>query len=141
MKLPYVYLKKKGLIISIVYLQMMKSKYSVLILMVVGIILISGCGQQQIQKEDSIVPISSSQKESISIKNFAFNPAIINIKIGTTVTWTNEDSVSHTVTSEENFDSGTLTSGETFVFTFNDKGTFDYICTIHPSMKGKIIVN
>src|SRR3990167_9426744 len=100
----------------------MKSKYSVLILMVVGIILISGCGQQQIQKE------------SISIKNFAFNPATINIKIGTTLTWTNEDSAPHTVTSEENFDSGTLTSGETFVFTFNDKGTFDYICTIHPSI-------
>ncbi|MBW3022726.1 cupredoxin family copper-binding protein [Candidatus Woesearchaeota archaeon] len=77
---------------------------------------------------------------SIIIKNFAFSPAEITVKTGTTITWTNEDSVTHTITSEGNFDSGQISKGETFSFTPDKAGTIDYHCSIHPSMNGKIVV-
>ncbi len=97
---------------------------------VIAIAFLSGCVQQGI----------TLQKEDVSINNFTFNPASITIKTGTTVTWTNEDSAPHIVTSDGNFDSSALSKGETFNYTFNTAGTFNYICSLHPSMKGKIIV-
>jgi plastocyanin len=61
--------------------------------------------------------------------------------MGTTVTWTNDDGVNHTVTSDQGaFDSGPLATGQTFSQTFNQAGTFTYHCTIHPSMQGTVVV-
>jgi amicyanin len=76
----------------------------------------------------------------IAIENFAFNPSEMQIKIGETVTWTNMDSAPHTVKSDS-FQSDTLNNGDSFSFTFDKAGTYDYICGVHPTMKGKIIVN
>ncbi len=79
---------------------------------------------------------------AVSIKNFAFNPASMSIKAGTKVTWTNNDSVSHTVTSDSGtlFDSSTLAPGQSFSFTFGSSGTYSYHCSIHPMMKGTVVV-
>ncbi|MCZ7399530.1 MAG: cupredoxin family copper-binding protein [Candidatus Methanoperedens sp.] len=78
---------------------------------------------------------------TVEIKGFAFNPDTITIAKGTTVTWTNQDSVQHTVTGIGNdIDSPILSPGQTYSFTFNDTGTFEYQCHIHPTMKGKVIV-
>jgi plastocyanin len=78
-------------------------------------------------------------ESAVTIKNFAFSPSALTIKKGTTVTWTNEDSVPHTIKSDT-FNSGTLNTGNKFQFTFSSTGTFDYSCGIHPQMSGKIIV-
>ena len=76
----------------------------------------------------------------VEIKGFAFNPATITISKGTTVTWTQKDSAPHTVTTDI-FDSGRLSQGQAFSYTFNQAGTFEYRCTIHPSIPhGKVIV-
>ena len=87
--------------------------------------------------------ISQSQTEvkttTITIKDFSFNPNILTVKQGETVTWVNEDSVPHKITSST-FSSEDLNQGDTFKFTFGTKGNFDYICGIHPSMKGKVVV-
>lgn len=77
--------------------------------------------------------------DAVSIQNFAFNPGTLTIKKGETVTWTNNDSVLHQIKSDT-FNSNPLSQGQTFSFTFNDTGTFNYSCAIHPSMTGKIIV-
>ncbi len=76
---------------------------------------------------------------------FAFSPASLTIKAGTTVTWKNTTTVPHTVTSDDgkSFDSGSskpIAPGGTFSFTFTTAGTFAYHCTIHPFMKATIIV-
>lgn len=77
---------------------------------------------------------------------FAFSPATITIKVGTTVTWTNNTGAPHTVTSDDGttFDSGINTpisaNGGTFSFTFTKAGTFTYHCQIHPFMKATVIV-
>ena len=69
------------------------------------------------------------------------SPASLDIAVGTTVTWTNNDGAPHTVTADDgSFDSGNLDQGATFSFTFETAGTFSYICKIHPSMTAVITV-
>ena len=85
--------------------------------------------------------VSMSEGAEVEIENFAFTPATITVKVGTTVTWTNKDTVRHTVTSDKGlFDSGLFGKGESFSFTFTEAGTYTYHCTPHPNMKGTIIV-
>jgi plastocyanin len=77
----------------------------------------------------------------VSIQNFAFSPATITITAGTTVTWTNNDSTAHTITSDTGaFDSGNIANGKTYTHTFSQAGTFAYHCAIHSSMKATVIV-
>jgi plastocyanin len=77
---------------------------------------------------------------AVEIKDFAFTPQVLEIPVGTTVTWTNSDTTQHTATSSGVFDSGVLAQGATFSFTFDTPGTFDYICSLHPNMTGQIVV-
>lgn len=89
---------------------------------------------------------SSEQAQStnkVSISNFAFSPANITVKKGTTVTWTNEDSIAHTVTETDNQtgpNSNDLAKGKSYTFTYNTAGTFKYHCTVHPEMVGTVTV-
>lgn len=82
---------------------------------------------------------NSQGSNQVSIKNFAFSPSELVIKKGDTVVWTNNDSAPHTI-SGSGFQSNDLANGQSYSFTFSTIGTFDYICGVHPSMKGKIIV-
>lgn len=79
---------------------------------------------------------------SVNISNFAFNPPTLIVKKGTKVTWVNNDSAPHTVTSDSGslLNSPTLALGQSFSFTFSNLGTFNYYCAIHPMMKGSVIV-
>src|SRR5579862_2894774 len=79
--------------------------------------------------------------DTVGIKNFAFSPATITVKAGSTVVWTNDDSIQHDVT----FNGGGIVSGamnhnDTFSHTFPTAGTYHYICSIHPFMHGTVIV-
>ncbi len=78
---------------------------------------------------------------SVNISGFAFSSPEIQVKKGTKATWTNMDLSGHTVTSDTGaFESGNLSQGKTFSFTFNQTGTFSYHCSLHPHMMGKVIV-
>jgi amicyanin len=77
----------------------------------------------------------------VAIAEFAFAPAELTITVGDTVTWTNRDPVMHTATSVNGaFDSGELEQGDSYSLTFTAAGTYDYLCTPHPSMTGRIVV-
>jgi len=70
-------------------------------------------------------------------------PAVVTIKRGDTIVWKQMDDVEHTVTSasaEQRYDSGVLKQGKSFQFTFNVPGTYYYKCSLHPIMRGKIVV-
>ena len=86
--------------------------------------------------------IDKTQTYNIEIKNFAFNSAILNIKVGDTIIWTNKDSVKHTATSDsgDELASPLVGEGETYSHKFETAGTYDYHCTPHPSMKSKVVV-
>jgi plastocyanin len=78
---------------------------------------------------------------TVSIKNFAFAPAAVTVKVGTTITWTNTDQEAHTVTSKDGaFHSPVLNAGSTYHYTFTKPGTYNYLCTIHPFMTATVVV-
>lgn len=80
-------------------------------------------------------------KAAITISGFKFVPDAVNVTIGTTVTWTNQDSTNHTVVADDgSWKSESLAKDATFSFTFDKAGTYTYHCSIHTSMKGTIIV-
>jgi len=80
-------------------------------------------------------------KIAVSIDNFNFAPNAITVAVGTTVVWTNKDDVPHNVTNPEKaFKSPTLDTDEKWEYTFTKTGTFNYYCTIHPKMTGKVVV-
>ena len=87
-------------------------------------------------------PATTPTMYNIAISNFAFSPSALTVKKGDTVTWTNQDSASHTVTSDSGSElsSSTLPQGGTYSHTFTVAGTYNYHCSIHTMMKGTIIV-
>ena len=76
----------------------------------------------------------------VIVNNAGFSPKTLTVPVGTTVIWTNDGGIPHTVTDNGVFDSGNLPIGATFKFTFTKRGTYHYICTYHPYMVGTIIV-
>ncbi len=75
------------------------------------------------------------------IRQFAFRPGSLEILVGTTVTWTNQDAIQHSVTADDDsFDSGLYDQGGTFTFTFDTPGTYTYHCARHSSMRGEVHV-
>lgn len=79
---------------------------------------------------------------TIMISGFKYQPETMTVNAGETVEWKNVDIVPHTATSTDGktFDSGSIAKGASWRFTPKEKGTFDYICTLHPNMKAKLIV-
>ncbi len=87
------------------------------------------------------IEMARAATHAVTIDDFAFSPATLTVTAGDTVTWTNDDAVTHTATSTTGaFDSGDLAPGASFSFTFTTPGTYDYLCTPHPSMTGRIVV-
>ncbi len=77
----------------------------------------------------------------VTIIDFAFAPATTTIHVGDTITWTNTGSAPHTATARNgSFDTGILNKGQSASHTFTQAGTFAYYCTVHPFMKGTIVV-
>ena len=86
---------------------------------------------------------SASGSGVVRIASFSFEPTTLNVTPGTVVKWTNEDSAPHTATTRDgngSFDTGRLNEGESGEVTFDEPGTFEYICTYHPGMQGRIVV-
>lgn len=78
---------------------------------------------------------------SAGIKGMGYTPARLEIEVGTTVTWRNEDLLAHSVTAaNRSFDSGLIPPGGSWSYTFTAPGTYDFSCTPHPFMKGTVIV-
>ena len=77
----------------------------------------------------------------VKIDNFVFNPQRVTVKAGTTVTWTNDDDIPHTVVaSNRAFKSKVLDTNDKFSFTFATPGAYEYFCSLHPHMTGTIVV-
>lgn len=78
---------------------------------------------------------------AIDIADFAYSMPTVEVAVGTTVTWTNQDSTAHTVSQVGGgFESGKIDNGGTFSFTFDTPGTYEYFCQYHPNMKATIVV-
>ena len=76
---------------------------------------------------------------AVNIRDFEFGPATVSVNVGDSVTWTNRDSADHTATGQD-FDTGTLSQGQSGSFRFSEAGSFSYVCSIHPNMRGTVQV-
>ncbi|HXG74620.1 MAG TPA: plastocyanin/azurin family copper-binding protein [Candidatus Nitrosotenuis sp.] len=109
--------------------------------------------EQQMEEEHEVamsaevsIP-SGSSVPGCEATNECYIPNTVTIGVGGTVTWSNDDTAAHTVTSgsaesgpDGTFDSSILMAGKTFEHTFDDAGDYDYFCIVHPWMTGKVIV-
>jgi plastocyanin len=90
------------------------------------------------QNNAATAPVATT---SVAIHGFAFAPQVITVKVGTTVTWTQQDEDSHTVTADDkSFTSDALANGQTYTHTFSAAGTYAYHCSIHPFMQATVVV-
>jgi len=86
-------------------------------------------------------PAAPVGPNAVTIENFKFAPQSLTVPVGTTVTWTNQDEEPHTVAAKDgSFHSPALDSHQTFSYTFQAPGSYDYVCTIHPFMTGTVVV-
>lgn len=124
-----------------------------IILIIIGIIALGGVTYAVITSQPKTMTMESTSTQdmepemapnTINIKDFAFSPETLTIKKGTTVTWTNQDDARHDITpvgDASDFErSELLEQGESYGFTFNNVGTYEYICSPHPYMTGTIEV-
>jgi plastocyanin len=85
--------------------------------------------------------VSQVEAPQVTIDNFTFSPPTLTVSVGTTVTWTNQDDMVHTVTEANRlFSSKSLETGDVYAHTFATPGTYSYFCALHPRMTATIIV-
>jgi plastocyanin len=131
----------------------MNMRRIVLLLCAAGALAAAGCGSSNNGSSSSSAgststPAASSSSSSssggmaITMQNIAFDPKAVTVKVGQKVTWTNDDSVDHNVTSQsgETIKSQNFGKGATFSFTPTKAGTIKYVCTIHPGMDATLTV-
>jgi len=107
----------------------------------------SNTDMSKMQMPARLSPVAGKQKATpstpnqVMVENFSFQPGTLTVMAGTTVTWVNHDDEPHTVNeNNKTFKSGTLDTDGKFSYKFTSPGTYSYFCSIHPRMKGQIIV-
>jgi plastocyanin len=99
------------------------------VLLVMGVVAVSGCTSQY-------------TANTITIQNTTFSPTTLNIKTGTTVTWINKDNETQNIVSNSGiFDSGNLTTNQSYNYTFNQSGSYPFHSTINTNLTGTIVVS
>jgi len=94
-----------------------------------------------IQTADSVPAPPKPTSSAIDIRNFAFSPTPVTVPAGTQIIWTNQDGTGHTVVADDHrFGSQVLGQGQTFSQALTTPGSYSYHCSIHPFMKGRIVV-
>lgn len=131
--------------------RMSTRRFGLAIATAAAVVLLGACGED----EEATKP-SPKDGQAVSIKTFMFRPDPLRVPAGTRLTWTNKDEITHTVTSGiRTYDAQGLTKdltragefdmkldgkGSTASFTFEERGTVRYLCTIHPGMDAEVIV-
>lgn len=114
----------------------------------IGVLLVAGFNHaagtwRSVNAAPVLLPAPRPQATTVEVKidNFSFSPATLEIKAGTTVTWTNADDIPHTVVSNDKiFKSKVLDTDQKFTFTFDKPGAYPYFCSLHPKMTAKVVV-
>lgn len=108
---------------------------------ILGVVITSSCTQNHQQSPKNTTNTKNTSYSTVTIQNFTFTPNTITVKAETNVTWTNQDSAVHDVTSDSGaFSSPDLNKDDKYTYNFTKPGEYSYYCDEHPSMKGKVIV-
>ena len=112
-------------------------KKSLIFVLMSILFLMSACsGQKPVTSEN----IKEYLPNIVIIDDFEFQPQGLPVDINTEVTWINNHGVDHTIVSQGLFESNVLKKGDAFKFKFTEPGEYSYYCSIHPSMRGRIVV-
>ena len=122
--------------------------WAILILVLVTFITLCGCTGSVPSATPATTQTQVPGAVTVTLQNFAFNPASMTVPKGTTVTWVNQDSAEHTIVNDAQgsiargalFTSNPLPKGASYSYTFDTTGTYPYHCSLHPSMKATVIV-
>ncbi len=98
---------------------------------------LAGCGTEE---RPAPVDDGVSADATVEMRGQMFQPSTVTVSAGETVSWVNEDPVVHNVVGD-GFNSASMGSGDSFSHTFEEPGTYDYSCTIHPGMNGTVVVD
>ena len=112
-------------------------KSGLIVLFIISAGVLNGCKDDD---EPTPAPTPSPGQNEVWMQNNAFNPATITVSVNATVKWVNKNGTTHNVVSTGLFSSGDIPAGGTFSYHFMTAGTFDYTCTLHSGMNGKVIV-
>ena len=114
----------------------------VLVLAMALMLTVIGCDGGDDAGGGTTATTAAAAEQTVEIADLAFAPEELTIAAGSAVTWVSLDpDLPHTATSDDDvFDSGNLTEGQDFSFTFDEAGTFAYFCSVHPTMRGTIVV-
>jgi plastocyanin len=103
--------------------------------------MVAGLGAALLLYAGASSGVQAQAGSDVAVQAFVYDSAEITVPVGTTVTWTNNDPVAHTVTDVDLlWDSGLFEQGYTFSKTFTEPGTYSYYCIPHPMMIGKVVV-
>ncbi len=105
-------------------------------------VLLAACSSNEVAPTTTAAPAPTGPSQyEVVMESFAFTPAELTVPAGATVTWVNRHGANHDVVADDGtFSSPLFGTGETYSFTFTEPGEYPYICSIHPSMQGTIIV-
>lgn len=114
-----------------------------IVMLTVALVGVTGCAARQSPSPSSEGPAREAKPSAggvaVSIQNHSFSPRNVTVRVGDTVTWTNKDNTTHTVTGT-GFVSGQLAPGQTYSHKFDAAGTYQYLCSIHTTMSGIVVV-
>jgi len=119
------------------------NKARIISFFILTILMVSGCvtTDHNVQLVNITHFNDTTTHIKVEIRSLFYTPPIVSIANGTTVAWTNRDSIQHTVTSMVGtFDSGAINQDSTYSYTFNQTGAFEYSCTIHKDMPHGIVI-
>jgi plastocyanin len=90
---------------------------------------------------DAVPADPQTKTHTVTIEALKYSPPTLEVKSGDTIVWRNKDPFPHTVTAENrSFDSGEIAADHSWKFTARQPGTYPYVCTLHPTMKGSLVV-
>lgn len=103
---------------------------------------VEGFGNSGQESTTTTIPSDSTMVRIVAnAGSNSFSPNPVEVKVGETVTWVNDDSARHTVTSKDGiFDSGIMGKGQSFSYAFDEAGEYPYFCEPHPNMVGTVVV-
>lgn len=111
-----------------------------LVVLLAGVV--AACGSSSSSGTPTSGSGSTGTGNTVTVKDFKFTPSTLTVKVGTKVTFVNDDTTTHTATSQSGgtISSGNLANGQSYTVTFSKAGTYQYVCSIHPFMRGTVIV-
>lgn len=87
-----------------------------------------------------VITPATAVDHDVAIESFVFTPTPLTVSVGDSVTWTNRDGALHTATAPGHWSTGDIVGGDSASITLRAGGTYDYMCAVHPQMRGRLIV-